>query len=281
MQASTYFPKVRRMLLFAPLIFTRFWPASTLLHGHIALAIPSLLETDPQILERWGLRWWGSPGQIIPKEGFWSRILKWRAIAFVNFTRWISFRMSELFRKIDFGGFMSWQTQPNCRVFNDRCWTSPCFNSWQVSRLTSGLLGLSWLLSQLTTGCNVLSCRSYFFNMATVLLSSFFLDLSVGLFINLTMCIRALVPKFATALGLVEQAFWRVPLFTEWLGASSFEVILAGPSRHSTTWDFFLLDFGFSTHYCHSAAWKNLETNSAVSFLHVYLYRDGNCNCLL
>ena len=23
-------------------------------HGHIALAIPSLLETDPQILEHWG-----------------------------------------------------------------------------------------------------------------------------------------------------------------------------------------------------------------------------------
>ena len=31
-----------------------FWPASTLLYGHIALAIPSLLETDPQILEHWG-----------------------------------------------------------------------------------------------------------------------------------------------------------------------------------------------------------------------------------
>ena len=30
------------------------WPASTLLHGHIALAIQSLPETDPQILERWG-----------------------------------------------------------------------------------------------------------------------------------------------------------------------------------------------------------------------------------
>ena len=31
-----------------------FQPASTLLHGHIALAILSLSETDPQILERWG-----------------------------------------------------------------------------------------------------------------------------------------------------------------------------------------------------------------------------------
>ena len=55
MQAGTCFPKVRRMLLcFSPLILTHFWPASTLLRGHIALAIPSLLETDPQIMEHWG-----------------------------------------------------------------------------------------------------------------------------------------------------------------------------------------------------------------------------------
>ena len=43
------------MLLFhAPLILTRFWPASTLLRGYLALATLSPLETDPQILERWG-----------------------------------------------------------------------------------------------------------------------------------------------------------------------------------------------------------------------------------
>ena len=36
------------------LILGYFWPASTLLHGHIALATPSLPETDPQILESWG-----------------------------------------------------------------------------------------------------------------------------------------------------------------------------------------------------------------------------------
>ena len=55
MQAGTYFPKVRRMLLFgAPLILTHFWPASTLLRGHLALATLSPLEIDPQISERWG-----------------------------------------------------------------------------------------------------------------------------------------------------------------------------------------------------------------------------------
>ena len=54
MQAGTYFPKVRRKLLFdARLILTHFWPASTLLRGHLALATLSPLETDPQILERW------------------------------------------------------------------------------------------------------------------------------------------------------------------------------------------------------------------------------------
>ena len=43
------------MLLFdALLILTLFWPASTLIRGHLALAILSLLVNDPQISERSG-----------------------------------------------------------------------------------------------------------------------------------------------------------------------------------------------------------------------------------
>ena len=42
------------LLYFSPLIFGYFWPTSTLLHGHIALATPSLPKTDPQILVCWG-----------------------------------------------------------------------------------------------------------------------------------------------------------------------------------------------------------------------------------
>ena len=38
------------MLLFKK----HFWPASTLLRGHLALATLSPRETDPQFLERWG-----------------------------------------------------------------------------------------------------------------------------------------------------------------------------------------------------------------------------------
>ena len=54
------------------------------------------------------------------------------------------------------------------------------------------------------------------------------------LFINLTVCVWALFTKPTTTLGLVEQAFWKVPLFTKWVIASSSKVILARPSRHST-----------------------------------------------
>ena len=101
-----------------------------------------------------------------------------------------------------------------------------------------------------------------------------------GLFINLAMRTRALFTKSATTLGLAEQAFCKMPFFTEWIGASSFEVILAWQSRHSST-DFFLWDFRFSTLSCHPVAWKNSEKDSAVSIFHAHWCRDGNCTCLL
>ena len=54
MQAGTYFPETRRMLLFhAPLISTHFWPASTLLRGHLAIATLSLFLRP--ILKFWSV----------------------------------------------------------------------------------------------------------------------------------------------------------------------------------------------------------------------------------
>ena len=74
-QAGTYFPMLRRMRFSVSLlILGYFWPPSTLLRGHIALATPSPPETDPQILERWGCAYEVHPGQIYPSEGFWSRM---------------------------------------------------------------------------------------------------------------------------------------------------------------------------------------------------------------
>ena len=58
-------------------------------------------------------------GKLFQAMFFWSRMLAWRNTALANWTRRIGFNMFELFRKIvvDFGGSISWNTQPNCRVF--------------------------------------------------------------------------------------------------------------------------------------------------------------------
>ena len=122
MQAGTYFPKVRRMLLcFSPFILENIWPASTLLHGHLALATPSLPETDPQILEHWGYADEVHLGKYIRAKDFGlERQRDVQRLSWI-FTHRIGFHMSELFRKIDedFGGSISWDTQPNCRVFDE------------------------------------------------------------------------------------------------------------------------------------------------------------------
>ena len=68
-----------------------------------------------------GSRWWGSPWQLIPSEGFWSRM----STAFVNFTHWIGFRMSELFREID-EDFGEYATHMSCIWWVSILNRSPC-----------------------------------------------------------------------------------------------------------------------------------------------------------
>ena len=59
------------MLLFlALLLFINFWPTSTLLRGHLALATLSPPETDPQILERWGCAEEVHQGKYIREKDF-------------------------------------------------------------------------------------------------------------------------------------------------------------------------------------------------------------------
>ena len=48
------------------------------------------------------------------------------------------------------------------------------------------------------------------------------------------MRVGALFSKSTSILGLVEQTHWKMPFFTEWIVASSFERILLKPSIHST-----------------------------------------------
>ena len=196
MQAGTYFPKVRRMLIFlAPLISTHFWPASTLLR-EAPCSCHSVSSWDRSSnFGALGLRWWGSPGQIFPSDGFWSRILVWRTIAFVNLTRWIGFCMSELFRKTgdNFGGSLSWNTQPNYRVFDDLHPTGPCFNSWRVVTLYNGL---PRSIVTFVTVNNRLPCSI----VQVILLQHGYCTFVTftRLFINLSVCIRAHFPKSAS-----------------------------------------------------------------------------------
>ena len=138
------------------------------------------------------VRWWRSPGQIIPSDGFCSRMLAWRDTALRNRTHRIGFSMIELFRKIDvdLSGSISWQyaNQLSCNFQHSHC------------------------------------------TFVTILVRPF-----AGLFINLAMRMKALFPKSASIFWLAEQALWRMPLVTKWVVASPFEVILAGPSKHSPT----------------------------------------------
>ena len=78
--------------------------------------------------------------------------------------------------------------------------------------------------------------------------------------------------KSATTHGLVEQALWRVPLFTEWIGASSFEAILAGPSRHSTTWAFSSGTSGFRRFLfilLHERIWRRVRLCLFCTFINI------------
>ena len=95
------------MLFHAPLLLTQFWPASTLLRGHLALATLSPLETDPQILERWGYAHEVHLDKCIRTKDFGLEFRCDVQIASENFTRWIGLGMSLHFRRIDFGGVMS------------------------------------------------------------------------------------------------------------------------------------------------------------------------------
>ena len=73
------------------------------------LLLPFRLPLRTILLESWSCAYEVHLGKNVISE---QRILV------SNFTRWIGFCMSELFRRIDFGGVMS--TQPNCRALDDR-----------------------------------------------------------------------------------------------------------------------------------------------------------------
>ena len=120
-KVDTNFPKVRRMLFYA--FSFNFVMLLASLHAALRAYRSCLSVSSWDRSSIWGalgLRSWGSPGQIIPSDGFLvSNVMRDVTRLQLNWTHRIGFRMFELFRKIDedFGGSISSNTQPNCRVF--------------------------------------------------------------------------------------------------------------------------------------------------------------------
>ena len=158
-----------------------------------------------------GLRWWASPGQVTPTDGF--------LVSNVGMTH---------------HGFSESTTSDWLQYV----WALPQ-DRWRLRRLhimryATQLSCIWWVSIQNRSPCSLVMLillQHSHCTCVTILFIPF-----AWLFVNLAVCVRALIPKFSSILGIVEQAFWRMPLFTEWSGASSFEVILARQSRHSSTW---------------------------------------------
>ena len=188
-------------------ILTHFWPASALLRGHLAIPTLSPPETDPQILERWSFADEVHMGRCIRSKGFGLKCMSdVQRLLWILHVGSVSTCLNSSVRKTSAASCRERHNR-NCRAFDDRRPTGPCLPS------------LGWCWSRLKTSCHMLSCRSWFFKIATSLFAIIHFGPFAWLFINLAMRIRALLPKPTTTLGLVEQAFWRVPLFTEWFDA--------------------------------------------------------------
>ena len=154
----------------------------------------------------------------------------WSDVEITKQRSWFGFGMSVLFRRIDFGGVMSWKyaTQLSCiRKLTFR-WILSQFLITSFHRLRRSIVTSIW------DGFSFLPISLFQHSHSTFVIIRF--RPFCRLLINLTMCEWALFTKPTTTLGLVVQAFWRVPFFTKWVIASSSKVILARPSRHSTTW---------------------------------------------
>ena len=209
---------------------------------------------------------------MYPSEGFWSRILTWRASAFVNFTRWIGFCMSVLYRRRDFGGFVSWKTQLNCRAVDDRRWEDP------RSNFNTSLIRLPWsivtLVGNRSSFIPITLLQHGYCTFVIVLFGPF-----SRLFLNLTRCIRALHQTDNQSWSC-REAFWRVPLFTKWVIASSFEVILAS---HRDILPLRLLPLGLRVldAFRSLCCMKQFGDVFDCVIFHAYWHRGGNCNCLL
>ena len=232
--ASTYFPKVRKMLLyFSPLIFMNtFGPTSTLLRGQLALATLSPPEAAPQILERWGYADEVHLGKQVRAKDFGLECMR-----VVQQLSWI----------LHVGS------------------VSACLSSWikSMKTLAAPYPGLRNHLSCIWWVAHRGSPRSVVWFMllqhghctfVTIVLEPF-----SRMFINLILKICNHSWSFRTS--VLEDATFQRMKWCKFLGGK--------PCRSIETfyhWDSCLWDFRFSMHFTLSVAWKNSVTDSGVSF---------------
>ena len=101
------------------------------------------------------------------------------------------------------------------------------------------------------------------------------------LFLNPAVCMRTLFSEFASLCRHVEQAFWRMPLFTRWIRNYFWEHSCTADEKISKM-DFDLEDFCLSLDLSHLAVSKVLSEEQAVTLaLHAYYHCAGNYTCLL
>ena len=114
------------------------------------------------------------------------------------------------------------------------------------------------------------NCRAIF-TIATALLSPFFLNLVLGCS-STWRCAQEHFSPHLHSFGLVEQAFWRMPFFTEWVIASSSKVILARPSKRSTAGTFSSGTWGsrwFSLILLHERSRRRIRLCRFSTLLHI------------
>ena len=282
-QAGTDFQKVRRMLFYVSiLIVGYFWPASTLLHGHIALAIPSLPETDPQILEHWGYADEDHLCKLIRAKDFGLEFycdvqyLSWIShVGLVSACLSSSVRLTTTSaapcpeRRNPIVVYSMICTQQVCDSTHDEChalqrfapfYHDFCHGSQQVAMFYhAGHPSSTWLLH---------FCHHSFWTFYQVVHQPG--DVHRNTFPQI--CNHS----WSCRTSILEDAIFHRMEWGKFLWGNP----CTAPEPFSHL-GFLLWDFWISMHFSHSAAWKISEEDSAVSILHAYSYRVGNCNCLL
>ena len=159
-QAGTYFPKVRRMFYLSlsnfRMFLANFHAAS---RAHRSCPSVSSWDRSPNF-EALGLRWWGSPGQIIPSDGFWSWMLTWRTTALVNTSDWFPYvwALPQNRWRLRRLHILRYATRLSCNFQHIHCTLSPffldlllgCSSTWRCAweHFSSNLHPFFWPVEQ-------------------------------------------------------------------------------------------------------------------------------------